>query len=254
MPKQSKTKATMKKILLSSMIATSLLALTACGDTKYTQADMDKVKKELSQYKTAYTQVSQQLKASTQMVSRSSLVDVTGAGNYEFQTIDSRIKFPSALTLQGSNIDSNQTLVRVGSQFIFTPSNNWIVQLNGTTVNFAHPAKIWGTVKAITANYDQAPNAEFYRQNIQNFYRGFPKTNIVYKRLFLGDTVRGMISTANITVDKKPHVINAGVVYRNGFGILFIFDYEDNKQGTQQELLDLLLSSASISGEQLKIE
>jgi hypothetical protein len=190
--------------------------------------------------------------AVTEVTPESSLRTVEGSTTPAFETIDGKIQFPNKLVLPNSKDDVNNSNVMVGSKFKFTPSNNWHINMNGSVMEVNHPAKIWGTIKAITVK-EVVPEANM-KSILQGFFNGFPATTITYRKVFMDDRVMGMIASATITVDKKPYVVNIGFVTRSENGILTLVAYEDNKSGVQQELVDLFIGSATYGETKIKLE
>lgn len=178
------------------------------------------------------------------------VLDETGIP--EFVTIDKKLNFPQALKLDKSVEDVNDSAIQVGSGFRFLPSENWVSKLVGTELKMNHPAKIVGSMKAVAINemYDES----YMKALLQYFFSGYPKTTIKYRKVFMDDMVSGMVARAAVKVDKKPHVFNVGFVMRAESAIIFIFDYEDNKSGVQQELVDLLLQTGAYGDAKVKIE
>lgn len=247
----------LKGILLATSLVVMASTLTACGDDDkvVSQEEYNKLMKTAQQYKSAYTTLNSKMKAeSSSLEARNSLVDVTGKGNYEFQTIDNLIKFPQALALKGSFVDANRTNIRVGTASTISPSNNWVMRFKGSITYFDHPSKIHMSVRSIATEYENKPTVEFYKKQIATFYSKFPKGNITYRRVFSGAEVTGVMGTINVTVDKKPHVISALVMNNGTPGLLMVVDYEDNKQGTQQELVDSIVQSTVVVDKAIRLE
>lgn len=189
----------------------------------------------------------------TEQPIESSLQNVEGKTAPQFKTIDGVIKFPNKLTIQDAVEDINNSFIRVGSKFQFTPSDNWLVKMRGSEMDLVHPSLIWGSIKAIAVGDDSVQEQDM--QNIvKRFFNGFPATNITYRKVFMDDRVVGMIAKATITVDNKPNVVNVGFIVRGENGVLLLFNYQDNKSGVQQELIDLLISSGKYGDYSVKLE
>lgn len=188
----------------------------------------------------------------TEVSPETSLKEVEGTEVPVFETIDGKIKFPNTLQLPNSKFDVNNSYVMVGSRFRFNPSNNWLMRLKGTSLEFSHPSKLWGTIKAVSIT--EPMPFESMQPLLQNFFNGFPATTITYRKVFIEDAISGLIAKANLTVDGKPHVVNVGFVQRGEFAVLILFDFEDDNSGVQQELIDLLISSGTFGESKLKLE
>jgi hypothetical protein len=188
----------------------------------------------------------------TEVKPENSLKTVAGAVVPTFETIAGKIQFPNKLTLPDSRDDVNNSNMMVGSRFKFTPSNNWIANMNGTTLEVSHPSKIWGSIKAVIVRDGVAEDK--MQPMLQAFFTGFPATTIKYRKVFMDDRTVGMIASAPIEVDAKPYVINVGFATRGENGVMTLFAYEDNKSGVQQELIDLFVGSATYGDVKIKLE
>jgi hypothetical protein len=236
---------------LSSAAVILTAVLSGCGDQSDTIKSLEAQNEALqSQINVLSTQADNM--TVTEVTPDSSLYIVEGSGVPTFQTIDKMLKFPNKLTIDDSKDDVNNSNVRVGSMFQYTPSNNWQMKLDGATLNVGHPSSIWGSIKAITVA-DRVPEANMQAM-LQGFFKGFPKTTISYRKVFIDDSVVGMIAKAEITVDKKPYIVNAGFMTRGDYGQLMLFSYKNTNAGVQQELVDLLISSGTFGSSKVKLE
>lgn len=229
----------------------SILLLAGCSEEAKTMNQLEEEVLALTEENATLSAQASGM-AVTEESTETSLRTIEGSAIPEFTTIDGKIKFPNSLNVPLSVDDVNNSNVTVGSMFHFTPSTNWLMQMDGATLHFTHPSKVWGDIKAI--GVDEGVLEEDMQPILQSFFTDFPTTSIKYRKIYMDETVNGMLARAEITVDKKPHVVNVGFVTRGEYGVLFLFDYEDNKTGVQQELVDLLLSSGSYGDTRIKLE
>jgi hypothetical protein len=243
-----------KKVVVVGLLSVALLNLTGC--------EYANLKKEIKSQKAVIESLEAEgldLQAQkdgltvTEVINDTSLYTVDGATIPTFQTVEGKVKFPNKLTLPNSTQDINNSHIMIGSMFKYNPSDNWLVRMNGATLEVNHPAAIWGNIKSIVVTGD-ALTEEQMKPILQGFFNKFPATTIEYRRIYMADLVIGMMATANIVVDKKPHVVNVGLMTRGEYGQIFLMDYADNKTGVQQELIDLLLSSGSFGDEKITLE
>lgn len=242
---------TIKKFTLIGVATVALMASSGCTDSG------KKIKGLESQIETLQTQ-NQRLQDEknsmqvTEEVIESSLRIIEGSTVPEFQTIEGKIKFPNSIKVPDSNGDVNKSNIMVGSMYRFAPSTNWQVRMNGANLSLAHPSKVWGEIKAITVK-EYIPEDNM-KSVVQPFFTNFPATNIKYRKIFMDDRAVGLLARADITVDKKPHVVNVGFLTRGEYGLIFLFDYEDNNTGVQQELVDVLISSGFVGDTPIRLE
>lgn len=178
---------------------------------------------------------------------KSSLIDVQGTGDLEYMTIDNIIKFPNDLGIRDTDADVTTSQLRIGSAFTFSPSNNWLVKTDGGVAYFSHSQKLWGTIKGIKVDTGvyETPRHEDSLAGIDNLLSGQPITNQKKRKIYMGDYQTGYLVSGDMTVDKKKYVVNVGSLIYGEYGSLFLFVYEDNQSGVQQELIDLLIGSGT---------
>ncbi len=188
----------------------------------------------------------------TEQTPQTSLYTLEGASVPTFQTIEDKIVFPNRLMLPASSDDANNSFIQLGSTFKFMPSNNWVVRMQGTTMEVSHPSKISGSLRAVKIK-DLVPE-ESMQDLLKGFFNNFPATNIQYRKVFLADRLAGLIAFANIEIDGKPNVVNVGFVQRGDFAVIKLFVFEDDETGVQQELIDLLISSGRYGDNYITLE
>ena len=238
----------LKRGLLVASIMTLSIGLSACGDE-------DALKEQISALQQQNSELQQQIDTGTIYENQitNSLKEVGAGGTLEFQSIEDKLIFKNGLKLDYSSADVSTSLVQIGSGFSFSPSNNWFLKTTGSQVDLMHPAKVWGTLKSVKYDGDLM-QVDAMRGTLQQFYLGFPKTTLTYRNIFVGDYQRGLLSSASVTVDKKPYVVNAGFLTYGDKGVIMLFAYEDNQTGVQQELIDVLVRTGVYGSETIKLE
>lgn len=176
---------------------------------------------------------------------KSSLITIEGSGVQEYVTIDNLIKFPKDVGIVDTDDDVANSFIRIGSAFTYAPSNNWEVKMDGATAHFSHSQKVWGSIKAIKVDSFAIddPGVQQSLDGINNFLAGQPITNQKTRKIYMSEYHTGYLVSGDMTVDKKKYVVNVGSLVYGDYGSLFLFVYEDNQTGVQQELIDLLITS-----------
>lgn len=244
-----------KKSLVIIMSATMVFLLSGC-----TQASMRKEIKGLEEQVASLKSQNEKLQVEkdgltvTEESVESSLSTVEGETVPSFKKIDGLIKFPNKMTVPNGTTDVNTSVVRVGSIFEFSPTSNWLIKQDGSTVEFNHPSKIWGKIQSVMVEEDYTDESFDMKGHVQQFFDGFPKTNISYQRIYLTESVVGMLGTAKIKVDDEDYVVTAGYMAPSEYGAIFLFAYKDDKSGVQKELIESLLTSGKYGEENLQVE
>lgn len=192
-----------------------------------------------------------------EVVPETSLQRIEGSEVPEFWLIEGDFIAPNKLEIPTVSDDVNNSNIQIGSSFKFKPSENWLIAIKGTTVEFSHPTKIWGKIKALT-HKDRVQEVDM-KETIQNFFIGYPSTTISYRKVFMGDYVAGYMGKAEITVKdtetgiEKVMILNIGFAQRGDYTISFMFA-NDKESVVAQELIDLFLKSITFGEVSLKLE
>lgn len=229
-------------VLTAGLVITTLL-LSGCfggGKAEELQAQIDSLQR-------VNAELESQASVGQTQTFKSSLFTVEGSGVQEYVTIDNLIKFPKDVGVVDTDDDVANSFLRIGSAFSYAPSNNWEVRIDGATAHFNHPQKVWGSIKAIKVDSGAVddPGVEQSLAGIQNFLEGQPVTNQKTRKVYMSEYHTGYLVSGEMTVDKKKYVVNVGSLIYGDYGSLYLFVYEDNQTGVQQELIDLLISSGN---------
>ena len=143
-----------KKVLLVLLIMSLIiLNLTGCtaGTILKKNKEIKNLEKQIEALQEQNKKIQEEMADTTvKEVSReTSLQDVEGKNVPEFVTLDGKIIFPNKITHPTAREDVNNSYIQIGSRFRFTPSDNWLTRLDGTTLDVTHPSKIWGKLQAI---------------------------------------------------------------------------------------------------------
>jgi len=242
----------LKKALLVGVLSISLPMLSGCEylslkkEIKGLQEQVESLEKENAGLQKRLSNMS-----ITEEVVDSSLSIVDNTPMFNLKE-DGKLVFPNRLLIPDSKSDANNSMIRVGTSFVYKPSDNWVYRLRGGSLEVAHPMKIWGVVKAITVN-DIVPE-ENMKAILQPFFKDFPKTTISYRKIYFDELAVGMLASAEIPVNNKKNVVNVGFVTYGDYGQLYLFNYEVVDKVTQQELINLLITSGGIGDTKLTLE
>lgn len=245
-----------KKLLVVTMIAGLTVPIVGCGDKTVSKQrkEIKSLESVVEKQKAEIQQLKNDIKGLgiTEHDVDSSLKIVEGSKVPVFETIEGKIVFPTKLEMPNASESVNNSYVLVGDKYKFTPSNNWVMRLKGSTLEVNHPSKAWGNMKAIKIVEPVA--LPTLKTMLQAFFKGFPSTTITYREVFIDGKNAGLIAKAPIKVDEKPYYVNVGVIQKGEYAMLLLFASEDDGTGVQQEFIDLLLSSGYYGDYKISLE
>lgn len=242
----------MKKRLFIPMLATTAILLSACG-TKELEATIIANEEYIAELEDTIANG-----VTNHAVGGSSLQVIDGTVDPVMKYVEQSFVFPTAMRVDGTTEDYNNTALQLGSSFKIVPSNNWVTKIQGVQANFSHPLGIIGTIKALNAEelYLEDLGVD-YKTLSASFVQGIPTDTIRYSNLYLEDSIVGAMATADIKMElqhNKSHLVT-GLVHHgdNALTFAFVVDSGDNNN-TAMEMVRLLVSSIKKGDVSISIE
>lgn len=181
-------------------------------------------------------------------------ISETADGSGEtFNSIGGNILFPAELTYTGSSQAPNTASVNLSSRVTIKPSDNWIIQMNGTTTKYTHPDGVYGTIKIV--NISEPKKGDVIEEEmITPFTDEIPYTSIVNSKVYLEDVWRGMSTEMTVLNNNKPAVIKAGLVGHSDTALIYSFYYNGDKSATKNEIINNLIKTIKFGELEVRIE
>lgn len=176
-----------------------------------------------------------------------------GTGNKTFNSIGGKIIFPTNLEYKNSVQGPNTSSIKLSDRITIVPSDNWVIQMNGTTTKYSHPNGIYGTIKV--SAIDEAFKNEVIDEEVMTpFLNSIPSTKCEKGTVYLEQTERGLYADLNILNNGKPAVMKCGVMGYIDTAMVYTFYYEGDYDATKDELINSLLKTIKVGQQQLRIE
>lgn len=245
-----------KKIAILSLAVTmTAIALTGCGTSKADlEAENDAIMTELVEAQEQLDQLQSTIEALTGEESPTAISSIEDGSNAQtFNSLNGKILFPSELTYKDSSQGPNNASINLSKTITIIPSDNWTIQMDGTTTKYSHPNGIYGTIK-IGATDKVYKGEEVEPEMLEPFTSTIPYTSISNSKIYLEDVWRGMSSEMTIINNNKPAVIKCGLFGYSDVCLMYTFYYDGDKDNTKTELIDNLLKTITVGALQLRIE
>lgn len=184
-----------------------------------------------------------------------SIADVEdGSGNKTFKSVNGKILFSKELTYPGSMQAPNTSGIKLSDKFTIKPSDNWIVQMNGTTTKYRHPNGVYGTIKVIRIS-DPVKTNVLKDEAVVPFVEAVPHTTEPeYDEIYFDDRSRGMQVTLNILNNSKPALVKSGVCGIGETGLVYTFYYDGDRDNAKTELINSLLRSVMYASQTMNVD
>jgi hypothetical protein len=250
---------------LTAVLATSSMCLTGCGGSS--KEDIESEYEALStdyallqeDYNTALDTIDE---LQSEIEDSSGVKEDNGVGIEEldlenkaddFTQLGSKLKFDTTLKYTDAYQAPNTSKVMLSDDVSIDPSNNWVIEMDGTSTKYNHPMGIVGNITI--ESIDETVDDIFLESEIlQPFLDTLNiKSNYTYK-IYVGSTWSGMCNTALVTTDTGTAMIKSGIIGYNKTAITYCFYYDGDMDKTKNELIDLLIRSIVINKENVKID
>lgn len=177
-----------------------------------------------------------------------------GTDKKTFQSIGGKIMFTRELEYPDSTQAPNMSGVRLSDRFTIKPSDNWVVQMNGTTTKYSHPNGVYGTIKVV--RIDELVKTPVLKETaMEPFVASVPyTTEPEYDEIYFDDVSRGIQVTLDILNNSKPALIKSGIAGVNDYGILYTFYYEGDRDSSKTELINGLLRSITFNTQSMRVD
>lgn len=257
----------MKKKLLSLLLTVIVLvaSLSGCGGSKE-EKFKGKSKDELIQmYKdlensytslnTDYSDLYTLYNGIQSENSPTPAIGITGdgTGRFTFNSVDSKIIFPTSFQYPDSTQTTANGKVNIVENITIQPGTNWIMKLNGTTLELEHTSGISGTVKIGNQQYIYSAE-ELQTQVLSQWFVGLPPSNITYSNISVGGSAYGSQAVTPTIIDSEDAYLRCGMLADGGYSITYVFVYRGNKDINKDESITTLLNSIQINGAEIIVE
>ena len=246
-----------KTIIIGLVAIMSVLSLAGCGGP--TVKDLQAENETLLEENVANEEKIESLEKTIKMLNGEE-VSLTGISNVEdgsgkqtFNSVGGKIMFNTALEHKNSKQAPNTSSLKLADRVTIIPSDNWVIQFNGTTTKYSHPNGIHGTIKISTIDYAEKVDV-VENEMLQPFLDEIPNTGVLKSTIYLEELAKGSMATVTTLNNNKPAVIKCGLVGNSDIGLVFTFYYDGDKDSTKDEIINSLIKSIQISNRQLRIE
>ena len=188
----------------------------------------------------------------------SSAISITGdgTGRFTFNSVDSKIIFPTTFQYPGSTATSGDGKVNIVNNVDITPTSNWICKINGSTLELENiSSNISGTIKVgeQTFIYD----AEQLKTDVLSaWFEGLPPSQVTYSYIYIDGKPWGVQATTPTTIDSEDAYLRCGMLASEtgGLCVTYVFVYRGSQNSDKDESITNLLNSMSLEGKTILVE
>ncbi|MEM4385419.1 MAG: hypothetical protein QXD03_02590 [Candidatus Anstonellales archaeon] len=175
-----------------------------------------------------------------------------GTGRLTFNSIEGKIKFKQPLQYPKSTQAPKTSSIEVTEGISIEPSKNWLIKIDGNTIELNH---VLGVVGVIKAGQVKIPSSEkVIQEELSKFFKEIPPAEVVYNRLFIKDKCWGLEGKAPTRINKEKAYIRCGMF---GFGkktIVYMFVYNGDRNDEKEEAIISLLNTFKVLGMDFRLE
>lgn len=175
-----------------------------------------------------------------------------GTNRLTFNSINGKIVFPEPFLYPDSTQSPNTSSLNITENLTIVPTSNWLIKMDGTTLELEHISGIEGMIKAGDIK-KVIPNEE-YQGQFTKFFTEFPPETITYSKLFLKDNWWGMQATTPTRIDGEDAYLRCGMVGFSKQCFTYMFVYRGEKDNSKDETILNLIKTIQLYGQELRIE
>lgn len=181
-----------------------------------------------------------------------------GTGRTTLNTVDSRITLPTEFTYPHSVQTLSSSCVQISDKITINPNANWVVSVNGTTVDIEHvSSQISGQFvigELDVPHGEEAVRADGLTDVLSKFFESMPPENIKYTRIYVKDKWVGMDTYSHTFIDEKDAYLRCGMLAQGDTTLCYMFVYKGSQDVSKDELILNILKGMKINGNNLVIE
>lgn len=177
-----------------------------------------------------------------------------GTGRLSFNSYKNTITFPELLMYPNSISTPAENKIYIVDEVGFTPSSNWVLKMDGTTVELEHSNGITGTIKVVA--YDDMYDPEILKVRIQEWVDTLPPDELMqYTKIFVADNFSGYdVLSSSSMIDAENAVLRIGMTAFGKKAISYAFVYRGEADSVKDEAVKSLISSIEMNGSKLTME
>ena len=166
------------------------------------------------------------------------------------------VKLPADFEYPNSIQSANTSTVNISEHISVKPSSNWVVNLNGTTVELYHPnSGIFGTIKVGSIDKTTKRVLPQELQNHMNeFFSKMPPEEITYNRIYIQENWMGMDAASHTYIDEEDARLRCGMLSFGDECVTYMLAYKGEQDSDKDDLILNLLQSMKIYTKQLRVE
>ena len=253
-----------KKLTALSLIVASL-SLTACSEAVTDERFKGLSKNEIIEYynqleqeytnlETTYSQIQTTVEALQSDDSLTSAVSSVGdgTGKLTFNSMDSKIIFPSSFQYPGAETAAPSSKVDIVNNVSISPSSTWIFKLNGSTLELEHSSGISGIIK-VGHIYEGYESELLKTDVISPWFSSLPASQVKYKDIFIDGSKFGCQAETPTMINSEDAYLKCGMAAYGEYSITFVFVYRGVQDSTKDESISSILNSITINSGELSI-
>lgn len=257
----------MKKRIISALLVISTMCLMIAGCGKANTEDYDSMSKSelLSAIKELKADYNSTLLANADLKDTLDSIQAYDSSkpaiyamqdesnNLTFNSYDAKMIFPSAFQYPESIETAGTSNIEIAPDISFQTTGNWVVKLNGATVELEHSSGINAMFK-IGEIYNLIDNATLKDTVVKPWFEENTTQNVKYSDIFLNGTAWGTQAQANIFIDTEPAYLRCGMLGYGNYALTYVFVYRGEQDANKDESIKSLLNTLSVLGQTVTVD
>ena len=259
----------MKKKLISLLVIISITSSLLYGCGEAADAAEDPIKSlsksqlvdEYKKLETQYNQVMDQYDTLNKMYNANTNTDNPtteisvmgdGSGKLTLNSVDSSIIFPESFQYPGTTPVAATGKLNVTDNVSVTTGTNWVLKMNGSSVDMQHSGGISGTI--LVGSIPMSYTVDQLKYEVLDLWFDSLGVTPMYKEVFIQKQPFGVQASAPIMIDSESAFLRCGMIGYGGTSLIYIFVYRGPQDAIKDESAMSVINSITIGGNPIVVD
>lgn len=175
------------------------------------------------------------------------------ANNLTFNSYDAKMIFPEAFKYPDAIETAGTSNIEIAPNISFQTNGNWVVKLNGATVELEHVSGINAMFK-VGEIYQLIPNETLKETVIKPWFSQITTQNVKYSDIFLNGVAWGTQAQTSIFIDTEPAYMRCGMLGFGNYSLTYVFVYRGEQDANKDESIKSILNTVKVSSQPLTVD
>lgn len=266
--RQLKIGKTVHRVVGAALALSMACVLTGCektGSGKYPEFDQYSfdqlaeyaiaLRQDDEQVREQYNKLNELYKQSSGGSAPTSAISETGdgTGRFTFNSVDSKIIFPSTFEYPNSMRATGESSVKITDKVSIVPGQNWMFKIVNQTLDVESITGVSGTIK-VGIQPSALTGDEIKNQVLAPWFEHIPAESINYSDIIINEGRYGAQAVTPTLISSEDAQLRCGMFAYGQTCVTYVFVYRGEKDITKDESITNFLNTVVIEEQTVRVE